>query len=186
VVAAGEIQHFVFGITPSAPINSQDLRLIFDCRGSAPVVNVSGLNTFLLSASTDPTPDMVTIAATTTNDGIVNIPGNTGTHAFAIAAINIGAPGTLTATVDDNGRNLALQLALCQTDPATSACVNPPTPESFGGVTVETNSIVTFAAFVTGTGDVPFDTANNRIFVSFTDVGGVTRGSTSVAVTTAP
>ena len=79
-----------------------------------------------------------------------------------------------------------MHLALCQTDPATSACVNPPTPESFAIVTVETNSTVTFAAFVTGTGHVPFDPANNRIFVSFTDVGGVTRGSTSVAVTTAP
>jgi hypothetical protein len=31
---------------------------------------------------------------------------------------------------------------------------------------------------------VPFDPANNRIVVEFTDSGGVVRGSTSVAVTT--
>jgi hypothetical protein len=148
------------------------------------VASFSGLNTFLLSASIDPTPDMVAIAATTTNDGIVNIPGLTGTHAFATAAINIGAPGTLMATVDDNGRNLALKVALCQTDPATSACINPPTPGSAAVATVETNSIATFAAFVTGTGDVPFDPAANRLFMRFKTADGVTRGATSVAVRT--
>ena len=42
----------------------------------------------------------------------------------------------------------------------------------------------TFSIFVTGSGTVPFYLANNRIFVRFRDTGGVTRGSTSVAVRT--
>jgi hypothetical protein len=183
-VPAGGVQNFVFGITPSAPITSQDIRLIFDCQGTAPAVSVPGLNTFLLSASTDPVPDMVAIAATTTNDGIVNIPGITGTHVFATASVNIGASGTLTATVDDNGRNLALQATLCQTNPTTGVCINPQTPGSSATVTVATNSIATFTAFITGIDNVPFDPANNRLFMRFKTADGVTRGATSVAVRT--
>jgi hypothetical protein len=38
--------------------------------------------------------------------------------------------------------------------------------------------------FVTATGDVPFDPANNRINVVATDGGAVVRGAGSVAVTT--
>jgi hypothetical protein len=127
---------------------------------------------------------MVAIAATTTNDGIVNIPGITGAHVFATASVNIGASGTLTATVDDNGRNLALQATLRQTDPTTGVCINPQTPGSSATVTVATNSIATFTAFITGTDNVPFDPANNRLFMRFKTADGVTRGATSVAVRT--
>ena len=42
----------------------------------------------------------------------------------------------------------------------------------------------TFGIFVAGTSDVPFDPANNRAFVRFTDDGGVVRSATSVAVWT--
>ena len=59
-----------------------DVQLNFDCTNTdlAPV-NV-GLNTLLLSASTSPVPDIVALAATLTNDGIVNIPGAGGTGSF--------------------------------------------------------------------------------------------------------
>ena len=49
--------------------------------------------------------------------------------------------------------------------------------------TINANATPTFAIFVQGNGNVPFDPAANRIFVRFSS-GGVTRGSTSVAVRT--
>ena len=49
--------------------------------------------------------------------------------------------------------------------------------------TINANATPTFAVFVQGSGNVPFDPAANRIFVRFSS-GGVTRGSTSVAVRT--
>jgi hypothetical protein len=44
----------------------------------------------------------------------------------------------------------------------------------------------TFGIFVSGFGNVPFDAAVNRVFIRAKDLGGVTRGSTSVAVRTQP
>jgi hypothetical protein len=50
--------------------------------------------------------------------------------------------------------------------------------------TIAPGATPTFSVFVTGSGTVAFDPANNRIFVRFEDGSGVTRGSTSVAVRT--
>ena len=49
---------------------------------------------------------------------------------------------------------------------------------------INANATPTFGVFVAGTATVPFDPANNRIFVRFKDAGLVTRGATSVAVRT--
>jgi hypothetical protein len=50
--------------------------------------------------------------------------------------------------------------------------------------TINAGATPTFAIFATASGQVPFDPANNRIFVIFSDAGGTVRGSTSVAVET--
>jgi hypothetical protein len=42
----------------------------------------------------------------------------------------------------------------------------------------------TFGVFVFASAAIPLDPANSRIFVIFTDAGGVVRGRTSVAVET--
>jgi hypothetical protein len=183
-IPAGGRQDFVFGVTPTAPLNSLDIPLIFDCIGTAPATSISGLDTFLLSASTTPVPDLMSISATIGNDGIANIPGTTGTGFFTAATINISSTGTVTATVDDNGRNLPLAVALCQTDPSTGACINPATPASSSTFALANNETATFTVFARGAGTIPFDPANNRLFLRFKTSDGVIRGSTSVAVRT--
>jgi hypothetical protein len=130
-------------------------------------------------------PDIVAISATLNNDRIVNIPGTTGTGVFAVATVNLGARGTITVSVDTGAAILPVRIALCQTDPMTGQCVNPTVPTTSPVVTtIDANATPTFGFFATGTSIVPFAPAVNRIFVRFTDAGGVPRGATSVAART--
>jgi hypothetical protein len=181
-IPAGSAQSFVLALTPTAPIAPTDVRLSFDCANTTAAPINSGLNTLLFSASTTPIPDIVALAATLNNDGIVNVPGTTGTGAFAVATVNVGAGSDITASADTGNATLPVNISLCQTDPATGQCIS-----AIGFVvttTINTNATPTFGIFVQGNGNVPFDPADNRIFVRFKDGGGVTRGSTSVAVRT--
>ena len=98
-----------------------------------------------------------------------------------MATVNVGASGNITATADTGGAALPVNLFICQTNPGTGVCLASPA----GSVTtvINANTTPTFAVFVQGNGTVAFDPAANRIFVRFSS-GGVTRGSTSVAVRT--
>jgi hypothetical protein len=183
-IAPGAAQGFVFSVTPLVDLNSSELAVVFDCANTPTTATVPGLNTLLLSSSSGPVPDLISLGSTPTGDGILNIPGNTGATAFGAAAINIGAAGSVTATIDDNGRGLALIARLCVSNPTTGACVNPATPAPSATFTLATNASATIAVFVTGTGAVAFDPANNRLFLRFKTADGVTRGASSVAVRT--
>jgi len=183
-IAAGATQTYVFGFTPSGAFAPTDVALEFTCANTLDAATHVGLNTLLTSGSTTPVPDLIAIGATPSNDGIVDIPGMTGTGVFATAAVNIGASGTITATGDDGGTGLPVSLSICQTNPNTGQCINPVTPGPSATVSVSQNQTVTFTVFATGTGTVPFDPANNRLFLRLKDGGGLTRGATSVAVRT--
>jgi hypothetical protein len=180
-IAAGAAQSYVFALTPSAPVAPTDVQFSFDCGNTDPAPINVGLNTLLLSASATPVPDIVALAATITNDGIVSIPAS-GIGAFAVAAVNVGVSGNITASADTGGAILPVNISLCETNPTIGTCI------SALGLSVSTqidaNATPTFSVFVQGNGNVPFDPAANRIFVRFKDAGNVTRGSTSVAVRT--
>ena len=180
-ITVGAAQSFVFALTPSAQVDPTNVQLSFDCTNTNPAPINTGLNTLLLSVSTTPVPDIIALAITSTNDGIIDIPGAAGTGAFAVATVNVGASGSIIATADTGGAALPVNLFICQTNPGTGACLASPA----GGVTttINANATPTFAVFVQGNGTVPFDPAANRIFVRFSS-GGVPRGSTSVAVRT--
>jgi hypothetical protein len=182
-IPEGGQQSYVFTLRPSAPIAPTNVQLNFECSNTLQAPVTPGLNTLLFSASAAPTPDVVALAATVGNTGIVDIPGVNGTAAFAVATVNVGASGQITATADTGTASFPVGLSLCQTDPATGACLTP--LASNVTTQVNANATPTFADFVAGAGTiVPFDPASDRIFVRFKDPGGVIRGSTSVAVRT--
>ena len=105
------------------------------------------------------------LAATTTNDGIVNVPGTNGTEAFAVATVNVGASGSITASADTGSATLPVNISLCQTNPANGRCISAIGPSV--ATTINANGTATFGIFVQGSGNVPFDPAANRIFVRF-------------------
>jgi aldose sugar dehydrogenase len=181
-IAAGAAQTYVFALTPSATIAPTDVQLDFVCTNMSPASVIPGLNTFLFSASNTPVPDIVALAVTTSNDGISNIPGINGTGAFAVATVNIGASGNSVATADSGGANIPVNVFICQTNPGTGDCLAAPANSVV--TTINSSATPTFAVFVQGNGNVPFDPALNRIFVRFKDNANVPRGSTSVAVRT--
>jgi glucose/arabinose dehydrogenase len=181
-IAAGAAQSYVFALSPSASVPPVDVQLNFGCNNPNPASIISGLNTLLFSASDTPVPDIVALAATPTNDGIVNIPGAGGIGVFSLATVNVGVQVLISASGDTGATSLPLTVGLCETNPATGQCISG--IGSTVTTTINANATPTFGIFVQGNGNVPFDPALNRIFVRFRDSGGVTRGSTSVAVRT--
>ncbi|MBV1879300.1 MAG: hypothetical protein KUG79_16785 [Pseudomonadales bacterium] len=184
-IAAGAAQSFIIGITPNQSFDSTVLGLRYICDNSAAASSVTGLNTLRISASSTVIPDVVALVATIQSDGIVHIPGDTGTGVFSVASVNVGASGLLSVTVDTGSVDLPLALSLCQTNPATGVCINPTAPTSGTvSVNIDAGDTPTFGVFVTGRDNISLDPAGKRIFLRFTDSSDVIRGSTSVAVQT--
>ena len=135
-IPGGGSQTFVFAFSPTGPFPPTNIQLSFDCTNTTPAPVVSGVNTLLLSASTTPVPDIVALAATLNNDGIVNIPGANGTGVFAVATVNVGAGASITASADTGSASLPVSIALCQTNPTTGVCLGP----LAGSVTTQINA----------------------------------------------
>ncbi len=181
-IAPGAAQSFIISVTPTAAFAPTSVAFTFSCTNAPAAALATGVNDLLLSGSTSPVPDLVALAATATNDGIVHIPGNTGTGAFAIASVDVGATGTLTVSSDTGSAGIPLTLTLCQTVPATGQCMA--SPSATVAPTVNAGATPTFAVFATGSAAIPFAPATSRVFVRFTDSAGAVRGATSVAVVT--
>jgi hypothetical protein len=181
-ISAGGSQSFVIAFTPNASFVPTMVALGFDCAGVDAAASDTGLNTLLYSASFTPVPDIVALAATAQNDGILYITGTAGSSAFAVATVNVGAGGSITATANTGAAALPLTISLCQTNPQSGQCIS--TLRSSATFTINTNATPTVAIFATASGQIPFVPQTNRIFVEFSDANEVVRGSTSVAVET--
>jgi hypothetical protein len=185
-LAPAASQSLVFSFLPHAGLqSSQEIYLLFDCENTNPAAHYVGLSTFHFSQQiAGQSADMITVLATTSNDGIVEIPV-TGTHFFTAAAINANSGATtqtLTAEVNDDLSGLPLAVTVCETD-ENSICKQP---ASSNQVTFSTNGgkIVLLAIFVTANDAVDFDPALHRLHLQFKDSNGQIRGAASVAVRT--
>lgn len=183
-IAAGAVQTYLITmqlLEVFAPIETQ---FRFSCANASNASSVAGLNTLLLSGSSVPVPDVVALAATPGANGFLDLPGNTGSAAFAVATVNLGSAAALTATVDTFGVNLPVSLGICQTNSA-GACIDASEPvTSTTTFTATAGGTPSFSIFVGGAGFVPDRAAENRVRVEFLDASGAVRGQTSVALRT--
>jgi DNA-binding beta-propeller fold protein YncE len=174
---------FLLFMTPTGAFGPTELSLTFTGINTPPVATLIGINTLLLLASATPTPDMVALAATSTNDGIAQIPGVTGTGFFVVATTNLGVGDTITVSADTGAAVVPADLTVCETNSGTGICLAPPTPT----VTtfVAAGAQPTFAYFIRGLGvAIPLDPAVNRVFARFRRSDSLIVGGTSVAVRT--
>jgi sugar lactone lactonase YvrE len=178
-IPANGLQTFLLSFQSSAAVTASGLAPVFACQGVAPAPVTPGVDTVDLAFSTTPVADIIALAATASNDGTVHVANGSG--AFAVATINAGAAGDLTAEVDSGAVSLPATAVLCQTD-ATGQCQGMPAQSL--PISIAAGGSPTFSVFVGTSGSIPFAPGATRIFVRFLDSGGVSHGSTSVAVTT--
>ena len=178
-IVPGGSQSFVMALTPTAAFAPANVAFSFSCVGVGTAPTNSGVDTVLLSASATAVPDIVALAASG-DPGRVDIPGDAGTGDFAVATANLGAAAQITASANTGMANLPVKLTICQTDPTSGVCLA--VPAATVTTTIAPNATPTFGIFATGNGAVPFDPANNRVFVQFADSNGNVRGETSVVV----
>jgi len=177
-IPPGAAQTFVIALTPTGPFDLKEVAFTFACADTNSARIVSPLNTLSVGASSQPTADIVAIAVTPTNDGIVNIP-NGGTGVFALAVANIGAsqpppcPQNTCICGEDMGISYvnaysgvpSLTIEICETNPGTGACLSTPVLDLYRSLAA--TETATFSAFVQSSEVVPFDPAANRIDIWF-------------------
>lgn len=182
-IPPGGSQSWVFGITPRSAFTPVEVTITMDCNNTDPAPVYPGVNTLLLSASSTPVPDMVALATTLSNDGVVRAPGYVGTGVFSAATSNVGAGGSVSAIPELTGAFAGSTASICQTDTATGACLAAPAPSV--RFNAAPGSAASFGVFVAAAGNrVAFDPAATRVRVRFEDNSGIVRGATGVAYET--
>jgi sugar lactone lactonase YvrE len=175
------VQSFLVSFHSTAAFSALAVPLDFSCNDAPPAVTVTGVNTVDLAFSATPVADIIALAATSTQDGIVKLP-NGGAGAFAVASANLGVTAPITVTADTGEAGLPVTATICQTDPTTAQCLGSPTASVLLDYAAGTTP--TFSIFLQSTGAIAFAPATARVFVRFEDAAGGLHGSTSVAIET--
>jgi hypothetical protein len=176
------LQTFFVSFQGTTAFSAPGLQLDFGCLGAAPAAVVTGVDTVDLVMSSTPIADIIALAATPTNNGVIELPSD-GVGAFAVASFNDGATAPIIVSVDTGAAVLPIQATICQSNPMTAQCLAPPAGSV--SLTVTAGATPTFSIFLQSSGAIPFAPATSRVFVRFKDASGGLHGSTSVAVETA-
>ncbi|MGB8839964.1 MAG: Ig-like domain repeat protein [Aliidongia sp.] len=181
IAANDGLLSFIVLFQGTSAFSAPAMPLAFDCLGAAPATIITGVDTVDLVMSDTPIADIIALSATSTADGIVNVP-NGGVGAFAVASINLGVTTQLTVSVDTGDAVLPVITTICQTNPATGQC--QATPAASVSLNYVGGAAPTFSVFLQATSAIPFAPATSRIFVRFKDAAGGLHGSSSVAIDT--
>lgn len=182
--ANGGSQSLFLTFNSTTQTSADGLPLNYSCNGSSAAV-IGGLNTVDANFVADAAPDNIVVTASQ-SPGLVSmsIPG---AGAFSVATDNDGGTDVNALTmvsVDTGLAVLPVKVSVCQTNPSSGACLAQPQPQGF--YNLPAGSQATFAVFITATGPVPFDPANNRVFIRFIDfddfLSTYVSGSASVAI----
>ena len=189
----GGTQSFVIALTPTQVTGASGylFQPAISCDNAA-LAPIEGVNSVLVSIGNTAVSDILSIGATPTADGVIRIPSSGNRISFmSAAAVNIGAgdgsaganEATVTVSVDSGAASLPLTLEVCET-PSTGGCSTPRGQASLTTV-FSRNTAKFFAVFarISEGQSIPFDPANARVFLRFTDASGVLRSVTSAAVT---
>lgn len=178
-IPAGQSRTFVFSMQPATAITDTEFAINFECDGDFAAPSIRGVNRFRLSASNTPGPDIASVAASTTADGVLR--GQVGSWAaFATAAVNVGAPGTVVASVRLEGIPAGVETQICLSDPATAQCMSQRTTTATASIA--TQGVQTYSVFVRSDQPISLMPAHARVNVDFADASDSVRGSTSVAI----
>jgi hypothetical protein len=181
-IAPGFAQTFLIALQPDPAAVALAATVVFrfKCTNADAAPTFDGVNTMLLSLDPNPVPDIIPIGVTPSGDGIMHIPGSTGTAIVATAAVNIGSAATLTALPSVTA-GLPVTLSICETNSAGACKASPSASVSR---TFNNNESATFTVFAQGNGNIAFDPANNRVRLDFVDSAGIVRGQTGAALRT--
>ena len=171
-IPPGAAQAFVLTITPIEAFAPTNLRIDFVCDNAGPAPADRGVNSLLLSAEHQPTPDIVAMAVTASRDGILTLHGGQG--AFAVATVNLGSPGQISVSADTGPPGLPLTATVCPTTPESGECMTPPAP--LVSLAIGSSATPTFAVFAQASSEIGDDPARNRLHVRFVDATGAPRG----------
>ena len=198
-IPAGKSKSFVFAIR-SQGVNLGDPTfdgpVLFQC-ANAFFAPTNLANTFQVTAVASFSPaDMISIGATPTNDGIIDVPSSSG-GAFGVATVNIATSGPVTAKAvyarpfNESDPTKQFTVLICESNPSTGACLA--TPAASVPFEATPNVPHTFAVFVQRPAvDPGFAPDQRRAFVIFEQLSPpnffgsnpipIVVGSTSVAV----
>ena len=170
-IAGGASQRFLLSVTPTAAFEGR-IHFNYSCDNFTPFV-FEDTNDLFLTASAGNPPDLIAIFATPSGDGILGVNASGGIEAAGGAVVNIGSSGAeasveVTPTLGDFDPILGVALSICETVPASGACMAPPSPTVMMSVGPVAK---TFSVFAIANPDIgaPLFPEYVRISVVFSD-----------------